>query len=167
MRFADVHESLEEPLVLPIRGKDYEIQPASGADGLKLQEFMSEIQEIARKSKAGEEIDEESTSLGSADKFEDMEKLSMGEDVREQMFADGVPLKTIKVAGMAAFYWQTLQDDGETAAAYWASGGKAPKPNRAQRRTATPTRQGAATTTRRPASATTTKRKAAGSKSKA
>lgn len=167
MRFADVHESLEEPLVLPIRGKDYSIEPASGEVGLQLQEFMSEIQEIARRSKAGEKIDESNVDLGTAAKFDQMEEMSLGKSVRDEMFADGVPLKTIKVAGMAAFYWQTLQDDGETAAAYWASGGKAPKPNRAQRRTATPTRQGAATTTRKQGSATTTKRKAAASKSKA
>lgn len=166
MRFADAHESLEEPLELPIRGKVYEIPPVGAADGIRLQEFMADIQDMARKRQAGELTDDDTEKFGSNDSLDELEEVSLTKDVREQMFADGVPLRIVKVAGMTAFYWQAIQDGGETAKAYWESGGKAPRPNRAQRRTATQTRQGAATTTKKQGSRTGTKPKAAASKSK-
>lgn len=166
MRFTDAHESLEEPLVLPIRGTDYEIPPVSAANGIRLQEFMANIQAIAKKQQAGEDVENDAAQFGSDDSLQELEEVSLSKSTRDKMIDDGVSLRTVKVAGMTAFYWQTIQDGGETASAYWASGGKAPKPNRAQRRTATQTRQGAGTTTRKPASATTTKQKAGASKSK-
>lgn len=166
MRFADAHESLEEPLTLPIRGKDYEIPPVDAADGIRLQEFMADIQSMARKQQAGENVEEDAVKFGAEDSLDELEEISLTKPVRDQMFADGVPLRIVKVAGMTAFYWQTIQDGGETAKAYWESGGKAPKPNRAQRRTATQTRQAAATTTRKQGSRTGTKPKAAASKAK-
>ncbi|WP_181276009.1 DUF7426 family protein [Brevibacterium oceani] len=167
MRFADAHESLEEPLELPIRGKVYEIPPVDAADGIRLQSFMADLQDMARKQQGGDEITEDdAVKFGGTDSLEELEEASLTKPVRDQMFADGVPLRVIQVAGMTAFYWQTIQDGGETAKAYWESGGKAPKPNRAQRRTATRTQQGGATTTRKQGSRTGTKPKAAASKTK-
>lgn len=173
MRFTDATEALEEPLVLPLRGtdgklKDYKIEPVTAADGIMLQEFMADIQAMARKQQAGQEVTEEDAAkFGAEDSLAQLEEKSLGKGVREQMVKDGVRLRSIQVAGMTAFYWQTLQDNGETAEAYWKSGGKAPKPNRAQRRTATRTQQGAATTTQKRASQTGTKPKAGASKTKA
>lgn len=164
MRFADAHESLEEPLTLPIRGKDYKIQPAAAAEGIRLQEFLADMRALSQKSKAGEAVDDDAIKFH--ENLEELEQISLGKDLRAEMIADGLPLRLIEVAGMTAFYWQAMSDGGETARAYWESGGKAPTPNRAQRRTATPTRQGAATTTKKPASRTGTKPKAAASKKK-
>ncbi|TSI11972.1 hypothetical protein [Brevibacterium aurantiacum] len=173
MRFTDATEALEEPLVLPLRGankklKDYKIEPVDAADGIKLQELMTDIQALARRQQAGQEVTEaDAAKLGDKDSLAELEEKSLGREVRDQMIRDGVKLRSIQVAGMTAFYWQTLQDEGATAEAYWKSGGKAPKPNRAQRRTATRTQQGAATTTKKRASATGTKPKAGASKTKA
>lgn len=171
MRFADATEALEEPLVLPLRGKnrklkDYKIHPVDAADGIVLQDFMADIQEVVRRQQAGEKVDGSEASFGADDDLARLEEMCLGKDVRDQMIKDGVKHRSIQVAGMTAFYWQTLQDNGATAEAYWKSGGKAQRPNRAQRRTGTQTRQGGATTTQKRASATGTKPKAAASKTK-
>ena len=164
MRFAEAHESLEEPLELPIRGKVYKIQPATAEDGIRLQEFLADMKDLHKKSKAGESVEDAAVKFH--DSLDELEEVSLGKPVRDEMIADQLPLRLIEVAGMTAFYWQSMSDGGETARAYWESGGKEQKPNRAQRRTATQTQQGAATTTRKPASRTGTKPKAAASKSK-
>ena len=141
MRFAEAHESLEEPLELPIRGKVYKIQPATAEDGIRLQEFLADMKDLHKKSKAGESVEDAAVKFH--DSLDELEEVSLGKPVRDEMIADQLPLRLIEVAGMTAFYWQSMSDGGETARAYWESGEKnrsptgpsaerRPRPNRAR-----------------------------------
>ena len=148
MALKDLREALKSSLKLPIGGTVYEVQPISAELGLRFQDLM----DIAAKSKKAQEAQQEYTPDDSdvevlndaAEK--DLYKEALG-DAWEQMVADGVRFAELKLAALYvifhAIYGDTFAD------AYWASGGKAPAPNRAARRTETRTRTAAGTTTKR------------------
>lgn len=166
MRFAQTQTTLDATLTLPLSTGEYTIPAISAKDGLILKELNSAFEDIARRVKAGEDqtkvteevVEQRGLTL---DDLQNMEELCLSRDVREQMIDDGAGLREVEIAGMTAFLFHTVNDEGKAAEAYWTSGGKAPKANRAQRRTATQTRQVAASTTQKQASPTGTKRKAA------
>ena len=89
MRFAEAHESLEEPLELPIRGKVYKIQPATAEDGIRLQEFLADMKDLHKKSKAGESVEDAAVKFH--DSLDELEEVSLGKAVRDEMFADQAP----------------------------------------------------------------------------
>ena len=171
MRFAQTTATLDATLTLPLSTGEYTIPAISAKDGLVLKELNAVFEEIARRVQAGEDqtavteqaVEERGLTL---DDLQNMEELCLSREVRQQMIDDGAGLREVEVAGMTAFLFHTVNDEGEAAAAYWASGGKAPKPNRAQRRTETQTRQGAGGTTKKQGSATGTKRKGDAPKAK-
>lgn len=75
------------PLVLPVNGKDYEIQPANYDDGMTLMKMTD----------AGDNADEDTTVLF---------KLCMG-STWDEMHADKVPYNVMFRAGVAALQFQT------------------------------------------------------------
>ncbi|GAA1327608.1 hypothetical protein GCM10009592_14670 [Brachybacterium rhamnosum] len=87
----------------------------------------------------------------------DAEELDLYPDVLgpvyDELLDDGVPFRRLKLAATAAMLWTIHTED--VALDYWAAGGKAPAPNREQRRAAT-TRTGGANSTKRRASGTGT-----------
>lgn len=172
MRFAQTTTTLDATLTLPLSTGEYTIPAISAKDGLVLKELNAAFEEIARRVQAGEDqtaVTEETVEKRGLDldDLQRMEELCLSRDLREQMIDDGAGLREVEIAGMTAFLFHTVNDEGKAAEAYWTSGGKAPRPNRAQRRTATQTRQVEGTTTQTPASRTGTTRKAAASRKKA
>lgn len=81
------------------------------------------------------------------DEERDLYRDALTSDVYQQMQDDGVPFSAIKLAAMYVILYAVKTP--EDAEAFWNSGGKAPAPNRAARRTATRTRTGGASTTRK------------------
>lgn len=150
MALKDLREALKSSLKLPIGGTVYEVQPISAELGLRFQDLM----DIAAKSKKAQDSQQEYTP--DADDVEvlndaaekDLYKEALG-DAWEAMVADGVRFAELKLAALYVIFHAVYGDT--FADAYWASGGKAPAPNRAARRTETRTRTGAATTTKRQA----------------
>lgn len=148
MALKDLREALKSSLKLPIGGTVYEVAPISAELGLRFQDLM----DIAAKSKKAQDAEQEYTPdeqdvevLNDAAE-KDLYKEALG-DAWEQMVADGVRFAELKLAALYvifhAIYGDTFAD------AYWASGGKAPAPNRAARRTETRTRTAAGSTTKR------------------
>lgn len=172
MRFEASSATLDATLTLTLSTGDYEIPPIDAKTGLILKDRMALMEEAARRVNQGEDpevvnqeiVDKHGITV---EELQSLGTLSLSQPVRDQMLDDGVSLRELEVAEMTAFLWHTVSDDGATARQYWTTGGKAPAPNRAQRRTATQTRQAAAGTTQKRASATGTKPKAAASKAKA
>ena len=137
----------DDHLVLPWQGHEYRIAPVSARTGLRIQRVLSAAEKAAR---AGDEMPDEEV-------LSDEEELDLYPDVLgdvyEQMLDDGVSFIRLKLAATAAMMWTVYGD--EIAIEFWAAGGKAPAPNRQQRRAKT-TRTGGASTTKRPASGTGT-----------
>lgn len=150
----------DECLVLPWKGKEYRIEPVSARTGLRIEKIMSAAEKAARDKDA--KVDDQLLS--------DAEELDMYTDVLgdvyEEMLEDGISFRRLKLAATAAMMWTVYDED--IAIEFWEAGGKAPAPNRQQRRAAT-TRTGGASTTKRPASGTgtSTRRKPSGSARKA
>ncbi|UQN29483.1 DUF7426 family protein [Brachybacterium kimchii] len=159
--FKDLDQFLDDSLVLPINGKDYRIPAVSAQLGLKLQRIL-EVTEDAQNNRASDEDVQELIS--------DAEELELYPDVLgdayDEMLSDGISYPRLRLAAITAILWNVHGED--MAAEFWAAGGKAPEPNRAQRR-APKTRTGGASTTKRPASGsgTSTRRKPSGSARKA
>lgn len=172
MRFEASSATLDATLTLPLSTGEYEIPPIDAKTGLILKDRMSLMEEAARRVNQGEDAETVNQELVdkhgiTLEELQSLGTLSLSKPVRDQMLEDGVGLRELEVAEMTAFLWHTVADDGATARQYWATGGKAQAPNRAQRRTATQTRPAAGGTTQKRASATGTKRPAAASKAKA
>ena len=173
MRFASASETLDHTLTLPLsNGKEYTIPPISAKAGLELKEIMTLAETVARRVKNDGE-DQETviadvfTSKGyDTAEFDTIGERALSKAVRDQMIEDDVPYPELQLAETTAFLWHTISDGGQQAESYWASGGKAPKPNRAQRRTGTQTQPAEGTTTKKPASRSGTKPRAAASKGK-
>ena len=173
MRFESTTDTLDSTLTLPMSTGEYEIPAIDAKTGLILKDRMSAFEGAARRINAGEDPDAVRAEIVNEygmtmEELGQLGEMSLSKEVRDKMLDDGVGLRELEVAEMTAFFFHTVSDNGETAEKFWKSGGKAPTgPNRAQRRTATQTRQGAATTTQKQGSRTGTKPKAAASKAKA
>lgn len=129
MRFAQTQTTLDATLTLPLSTGEYTIPAISAKDGLILKELNSAFEDIARRVKAGEDqtkvteevVEQRGLTL---DDLQNMEELCLSRDVREQMIDDGAGLREVEIAGMTAFLFHTVNDEGKAAEAYWTSGGK-------------------------------------------
>lgn len=140
---------LDPFLAVPFRGKTYQVPAVSAETGLRLQKLVSAGIRAATESN----LDPETIEL-----VNDAEELGFYEQilgpVYPELIADGASFPALKFIGSAALLWHT--QDFATAETFWKAEGKAPAPNRAQRRTATRTGSDAAPTTRKQASRTGT-----------
>jgi len=110
-------------LSLPIGGTTYRVAECSADTWARLQVIASDLDKaIADNTDPDTEAVSDESELWA---------LALGEDVHKAMTA-AVSRQELQVAGFTAYLWQI--DRPEMAAAYWASGGKAPAPNREQRR---------------------------------
>jgi len=135
MAFRDLDEFLApEPLVLPIRGKDY-VFPAeiSGATWLRVQSLGAQVQQAVRARDAGEEFDPDVTAISDMDQDELLAELCG--DTLKEMLDDGLTSTHLKavLATLMAFH----MSDRESAEAVWNASGEAPAPNRETRRKGT------------------------------
>lgn len=113
-RFAPLSEFLAEPLVLPVRGREYSIAPVDGETGLRLTARFD-----ATKKKAAASDDPEEEVLDDEEEVVTY-RMALG-DTYDQMVADHVPYKMIKFVASAAIVWHIY---GEKAAAlFWETGG--------------------------------------------
>jgi hypothetical protein len=136
MAFRDLDEFLEaEPLVLPIRGKDYSF-PAeiSARTWLRVQRLGPELNRAVAASQAGEPFDADAEALSDIDSDELLTELCG--DALEEMLDDGVTSAQLKVvlATLLVFHLS----DRDQAEAIWNARGETPAPNRAARRSSTP-----------------------------
>lgn len=137
----------DDHLVIPWQGKEYRVRPVSARIGLRCERIMAAAEQAVRDEDAP--LDQEVLS--------DAEELDLYPDllgdVYQQMIDDDVSFRRLKLAANTVMIWTVYDEDH--ASEFWAAGGKAPAPNREQRRAAT-TRTGGASTTKRPASGTGT-----------
>ncbi len=146
MALKDLRAALNGALKLPIGGTVYEVPAISAELGLQFQDLMA----IAAKAKdqPGYSPDDADTEVLNDAGEKGLYERALGA-AQERMLADGVTFEELKLAALYVIFHAVY---GETFAdAYWASGGKAPAPNRAARRTGTRTSTAAAATTKRPA----------------
>lgn len=166
MAFKDLAEVLDNTLQIPYKGKTYTIQGVSAETGRWFVALtaagyeLAVLQERARIKDAELTEDTEFTSLDEDSerilregKNRDFNREALG-DALDEMEDDGLSAAQIHHIAQTVLMWTV--NGREMAESYYNSGGKAPAPNREQRRTATRTRTGAATTTRKAGSATTT-----------
>ena len=151
MRFASTTDTLDSTLTLPMSSGEYTIPAIDAKTGLILKERMAAFEGAARRINAGEDAETVNAEIVkehgiTVEELQNLGEMSLGKELRDQMLDDGITFRELELAEMTAFLFHTVSDSGEAAEAYWKSGGKAPKPNRAQRRTATQTQQGAGTT---------------------
>lgn len=119
----DDFDAVYEPLVLPIKGKEYTIPPVAAAEGIRFTAAASGVE--------GAEFFSD----------EDMERMLLGPDLKQELLDDGVSdaaVKRILLTALADF-----QGGRSAAEIMWATGGD-PKamaayvrqnaPNRASRR---------------------------------
>ncbi|MBM7767361.1 DUF7426 family protein [Glutamicibacter nicotianae] len=153
MALKDLDAVLGEGHSLPVRGKTYLIPHASAHVALRFQRFL----DIAQRAHEAQENDQE-VRLSDDDKLvltdaqeNDIIVQTLGPELHETLTRDeGLAYEHVKLMAYYSLFHAVFGAD--KAEAYWNSGGKAPAPNRAERRTATRTRTGGASTTRKPAS---------------
>lgn len=138
MAFRDLEEFLSvKPVELPIRGKVYAFPgEVSGHTWLTLQKLAHSMQQVQAAKESGEPLDEDAVILTDADEAAIMVELFAGVD--EEMAADGCTSAQIKAVFYTLLAYHTAGE--ESAEAVWESQGEAPAPNRATRRSQTPTR---------------------------
>lgn len=146
MALKDLRAALNGTLKLPIGGTVYEVPAISAELGLQFQDLMA----IAAKAKDQPDYtpDADDTEVLNDAGEKGLYERALGA-AHDAMISDGVTFEELKLAALYVIFHAVYGDT--FADAYWASGGKAPAPNRAGRRTATRTRTGAARTTKKPA----------------
>lgn len=149
---------LDPVLAVTFRGKTYQIPAVNAETGLRLQKLVS----AGVRTALDDKLDPATIELVS-----DAEELGFYETVLgpvyDELLADGASFPALKFIGQTALLWHA--QDYAMAAEFWSAEGKAPTPNRAQRRTATRTSTGAAATTKpRDSRSGTTTPKATGSR---
>lgn len=162
MAFKDLGEWAElAGIKLPINGKTYALPPISAELGPRLQALVALGVDI-HQGRITELSDEDKVVLDDAEEKK-LYRDVLG-DVYDEMEADDVEWGYLKHAAMTSVFDAVF--DRETAEKYWESLGKAPEPNRAQRRASKPT--AAEIKAKRPASTGgTTSRRATPAKAKA
>lgn len=178
MSFKAYEEVHGDPsLRLPIRGKEYVIQPPTAkvgmglsmmaAAGILIENDVPLSDEDLLEAREAQEVDDErfptfaQQCLNGPLRGEPVE-------VYEQMLEDGLSMPEVEMAVQTAFMAWTMGRD--TAELFWNMGGKALAQRQvhpALRQTETPTQPAAASTTPTPASATGTRRKARAKAAKA
>lgn len=170
MAFKDLGDWYEiGGLKLPIKGKTYSLPPISAELGPRLQALVAFGVDVSQGRK---------DELSDKDKvvLDDMEELELfqdilhpcntedaecdplpegrcARDVYQEMRDDNIPWNALKLAAMTSMFDAVF--DRETAEKYWATLGKAPAPNRAERRSKT---SGQASKTKKASAAGTTSR---------
>jgi hypothetical protein len=117
---ADLGDSV---LSLPIGGTVYRVAECTADVWAKLQLIAADLDRAI--------IDDAPPETEAVSDESELWSLALGEDVHAAMSA-AVSRSELQIAGFTAYLWQI--DRRDMAAAYWASGGKAPASNRAQRR---------------------------------
>ncbi|TQJ60479.1 hypothetical protein FBY30_2747 [Arthrobacter sp. SLBN-83] len=145
----ELNDFLSPTLVVPAGGKEYRIKAVSAKTGLRIQHMMT----LGFKAQAGESFTEKDIELVSDDEETDFFRSVLG-DTYDELLADGVSYAGLRQLTSLVTIWTT--QSFEAAQQYFLAAGKAPEPNRAQRRTATRTSTAAATTTPKRASASGT-----------
>lgn len=145
----ELDDFLSPILSVPARGKEYRINAVDAETGLRLQKMMANGMKIS----AGLDLTEKDLELVSDEEEEDFFRTVLG-PTYDELIADKIPYQGLKAIASLVMIWTTQSFDA--AQQYFLAGGKAPAPNRAERRTATRTRTAAASTTKRPASASGT-----------
>jgi hypothetical protein len=147
MALKDLRAAINGALKLPIGGAVYEVAPISAELGLQFQDLMA----IAAKAKENPDYtpDDDDTEVINDAGEKGLYERALG-PAHDRMIADGVTFAELKLAALYVIFHAVYGDT--FAEAYWASGGKAPAPNRAARRTETRTHTAAASTTRKPGS---------------
>jgi len=151
MALKDLRTALAAAHKLPIGGTVYEVQPISADLGLRFQDLMDVAARAKKATDADKEFapDDADTEVLNDAAEKDLYREALGPS-HDLMVAGGVTFAELKLAALYVIFHAVYGDT--FADAYWASGGKAPAPNRAGRRTATRTRTGAASTTKKRAS---------------
>lgn len=139
MAFRDLDEFLVvEPVVLPIRGRDYAFPGSVSARvWLQLQSMSEQMQAASRAAAAGEEFDPDNEVLSDIDEAAMMSEMLGG--VQDEMVAAGLSSAHIRAAFYTLIAWHLSGE--EAAEAVWnaqGNGGKAAAPNRAARRKKSP-----------------------------
>lgn len=150
---------LDPILAVPYRGKTYQVPAVDAETGLRLQKLVAAGIRTAIDGK----VDPATIELVSDADEDGFYETILG-PVYDELITDGASSPALKFIGQTALMWHA--QDFDTAEAFWRAEGKAPAPNRAQRRTATRTRTAAEPTTRKRASASgTTTPKVTGNRS--
>lgn len=129
MAFRDLDEFLVvEPLVLPIRGKDYSFPGEISARTWLLLQTVAEKAQQARSAEDGGSLDD----VAIPDDVEQGLKAELLGDAEQEMIDDGLTSAHLKAVMMTliAFHLQGR----EAAEAVWEAQGEAPAPNREERR---------------------------------
>lgn len=137
---------LDPILAIPYRGKTYEVQAVDAETGLRLQKLVA----AGVRTALDGEIDPATIELVNDADEQGFYETILG-PVYDQLIEDKVSSPALKFIGQTALMWHA--QDFELAETFWRAEGKAPAPNREQRRTATRTRTAAAPTTQTPKSA--------------
>lgn len=136
---------LDPILAIPYRDKTYEVPAVDAETGLRLQKLVAAGVRTAL---------DGSVDPATIELVNDEEELGFYETVLgpvyDELLEDGASSPAVKFIGQTALMWHA--QDFEMAETFWKAEGKAPAPNRAQRRTATRTSTAAASTTRTPSS---------------
>lgn len=147
MTLKDLRDVLSDGHRLPINGKTYTIPHASAEAGLIFSEMMGVAAKVAKAQEDGAEphiTDADTPILSDAEEM-DLYGDVLG-DTRDEMLDDGLRYEHLKHAAMYSLIYAVMGED--RAVAYWNAGGKAPRPNRAARRTGTRTQRAGAGTTK-------------------
>lgn len=136
MAFRDLDEFLAvEPLVLPIRGRDYAFPgEVSGRTWLKVQALGKQYEAAQRARSQGGSVDLEAEVVSDLDEEAFLRELCG--PTLDEMLEDGVTSEELKLvlATLVAYHLSDL----ETAEAVWNARGEAVAPNRAERRSRAP-----------------------------
>ncbi len=132
MAFRDLDEFLEaEPLVLPIRGKEYSFPTEiSARTWLRVQRLGPQLNAAIAARRSGEAYDAEAEALSDLDSDELLAELCG--DALQEMLDDGLTSAQLKhvLATLLVYHLS----DREHAEAVWNARGEAPAPNREARR---------------------------------
>lgn len=123
LQFQPIDEYLDDDgITLPIRGKDYTIQPPDALTGLEVSRLMS----LTVDAVAGRDIEDDPRVQQVLDAHtkagESLENRVLGPAL-DEMVADGVPWPSVQLAFQTTMLWIT--QGAEVAARYWAAGGGA------------------------------------------
>jgi len=134
MGFRDLDEFLvSEPIVLPIRGKEYSF-PGPGdvsADlWLRLQRLSNQMQRAQESARKGEAFDPDEEVVSDSDQEAMMDEMFGGTE--QEMIDEGLSSAHIKAVFYTLIAWHLSGEDA--ALAVWNSQGESPAPNRATRR---------------------------------
>lgn len=141
-KLTELGDFLDPILAVPYRGVVYRVQPVDADTGLRLHRILGEGVKAAQ----GGAVDPANIELVNDQDEQGFFRTVLG-DAYQDLIDTGASNPAVKIISSTAFLWHV--QGFEAAEQFWAAGGKAPAPNREERRTATRTRPAAASTTRK------------------